>query len=73
MINGSPIGELQLSSVTCQWEPFTTTWSSGANTTAVLSIIDLNTDAFGNDFALDDLAFEASAPLFCWDAWDAEL
>jgi len=57
LVNNAPIGELQLSSNTCQWQPFTTSWFSGASTTATLSIIDLNTDSFGNDFALDDLSF----------------
>jgi hypothetical protein len=58
-INNVPIGELQLSSTTCQWQPFTASWFSGTSTTATLSIVDLNTDAFGNDFALDDLSFVA--------------
>src|SRR5262245_10269632 len=64
LINNSPVGELQLSSTTCQWQLFTANWPSGASTTAVLSIVDLNTDAFGNDFALDDLAFERTGPAF---------
>jgi hypothetical protein len=56
LINNAPLGVLQLASDTCQWQPLTVQWSSGASTTAVLSIIDLNTEEFGNDFALDDLS-----------------
>jgi hypothetical protein len=63
-IDTSPIGVLQLSSDTCQWQSSTAHWSSGASTTAVLSIMDLNTEEFGNDFALDDLSFEVSAVSF---------
>ena len=37
-------------------------WNSGSATTAVIRIIDLNTDAFGNDFALDDISFATLSP-----------
>ena len=33
------------------------TWNSGSVTTAVIRIINLNTSAGGNDFALDDISF----------------
>ncbi|MEO7768413.1 MAG: hypothetical protein ABIS01_13370, partial [Ferruginibacter sp.] len=33
------------------------TWNSGGLTTAVIRIINLNTDASGNDFGLDDISF----------------
>ena len=55
-INTSPIDVLQVSSEACQWQPLTAQWSSGASTTAVLRVVDLNTEEFGNDFALDDLS-----------------
>ncbi|MGD9929768.1 MAG: PKD-like domain-containing protein [Mangrovibacterium sp.] len=32
-------------------------WNSGTNTTAVIRIINLNTDAGGNDYGLDDISF----------------
>jgi hypothetical protein len=38
------------------WQPFAASWYSGASTTAVLSLVNLNTEWNGNDFALDDLA-----------------
>ena len=37
----------------------TVTWNSGANTTATLSLVDLNTSGGFSDFALDDLKFNA--------------
>jgi hypothetical protein len=48
----------QLSSTTGLWQNFTTpSWNSGSNTTATISIINKNTIASGNDFALDDITF----------------
>lgn len=41
----------------CVWEQFQTVWNSGASPTATLSIISMNQDFAGNDFALDDLFF----------------
>jgi PEP-CTERM motif len=38
------------------WEGLSTTWNSGAATTAVLSLINRNTDRGGNDFAIDDVS-----------------
>jgi hypothetical protein len=38
------------------------TWNSGAATTAVIRIINLNTEASGNDFGLDDISFSTLAP-----------
>lgn len=42
---------------TCNWLQFSSNWNSGNNTNAVISIVNLNTIAFGNDFALDDISF----------------
>ncbi len=57
-INGNTIGNL-FSAVlpTGNWQQFYTTWNSGNNTTATLSIVNKNTIVLGNDFALDDIAF----------------
>lgn len=48
-----------LSSTTGLWQNFTipTAWNSGNSTTATISIINKNTIASGNDFALDDIVF----------------
>jgi hypothetical protein len=62
-INGSQLGmALPLGPTAGQWIKFTVPWNSGNSTTATLSISDQNTQAFGNDFALDDLGF-ATSPL----------
>jgi PEP-CTERM motif len=37
------------------WQGLSETWNSGANTTVVLSLINRNTAAAGNDFAIDDI------------------
>ena len=57
-INGNVLGNLiTASTATCQWTQFYTTWNSGDHTTAVISIVNKNTQVFGNDFALDDISF----------------
>ena len=38
------------------WQRFAAPWFSGNTTTAVLSLVNLNTEWNGNDFALDDIA-----------------
>ena len=61
-INGKDAGSLITASLpTCTWTQFYTTWNSGNNTTAVISIVNKNTQVQGNDFALDDISF---APVF---------
>lgn len=61
-INGKNAGALITASLpTCTWTQFYTTWNSGNNTTAVISIVNKNTQVQGNDFALDDISF---APVF---------
>jgi len=61
-INGRDVGELITAPLpVCTWTQFYTTWNSGNNTTAVISIVNKNTQIQGNDFALDDISF---APVF---------
>ena len=61
-INGKTAGAMITASLpTCTWTQFYTTWNSGNNTTAVISIVNKNTAIQGNDFALDDISF---APVF---------
>jgi hypothetical protein len=43
------------------WQNYTTTWISGLATTALLEIIFVSTDEFGNDSALDDLVFRKAS------------
>ncbi|MDB5223990.1 MAG: hypothetical protein JWN83_2657 [Chitinophagaceae bacterium] len=61
-INGKDIGSLITASLpTCTWTQFYATWNSGINTSAIISIVNKNTQVQGNDFALDDISF---APVF---------
>ena len=39
------------------WQGLSRTWNSGASTSVVLSLINRNTGALGNDFAIDDIYF----------------
>ena len=64
LINGTPVGvDLILSSNAGTWTNFVATWNSGTNHTATLAIVDVNTVSYGNDFALDDLAFVSTQPV----------
>lgn len=45
------------------WEEFYVTWNSGANTTAVIRIVNQNTTLSGNDFGLDDISFIPILPI----------
>ncbi len=57
-INGSLLGSaFTPPAVSCQWTEFYEIWNSGVNTSANICIVNQNTDAGGNDFALDDISF----------------
>ncbi|MFN8276011.1 MAG: gliding motility-associated C-terminal domain-containing protein [Chitinophagales bacterium] len=57
-INGTLLGTPFNAPVsTCSWQQFYTTWSSGSNTSATITIVNQNTTLGGNDFALDDIEF----------------
>ncbi|MBV5283080.1 MAG: hypothetical protein JZU53_11680, partial [Paludibacter sp.] len=57
-INGSVIGNpFSSSGITCAWQKFYAIWYSGATTNGTISIVNKNTIANGNDFALDDIKF----------------
>lgn len=59
-INGNLLGSpFVLSGSTCVWEEFFETWESGGNTTAEICITNQNTTLGGNDFAIDDIFFNA--------------
>ena len=58
-LNGSQVGSnFSLAGTTVgDWQHFTGTWNSGANTSASLAaIVDQNLEPNGNDFALDDIS-----------------
>ncbi len=57
-INGVLVGSVFTASLTnCIWQQFYNVWNSGANTTANICVVNQNTVASGNDFALDDISF----------------
>ncbi len=58
-INGILLGTpLQLPTTTGQWVQFQTVWNSGSNTSITICIFDQQTALSGNDFAIDDIAFQ---------------
>jgi len=64
-INGVNLGStFTASSTTCTWTQFCQTWNSGASTSANICIVNQNTAATGNDFALDDIKMGVVAPLY---------
>ena len=62
-VNGVAAGPIYTADLaTCSWEQFLYNWNSGSSTTAVLSLVNMNTIAGGNDFALDDIIFQQVCP-----------
>jgi hypothetical protein len=56
-INGAQIGaNFSPGFSTGTWSKFSTTWNAGGSTSALIRIVNLNTDWSGNDFAIDDLS-----------------
>jgi VCBS repeat-containing protein len=55
-VNG--VASVQLNT-NATWQQATLIWNSGSNTTANLSLVDLNTQAGANDFAVDLISFAA--------------
>lgn len=56
-VNGENIGsQFNATTTTCEWVNAVAIWNSGNKTTATFDIINLNTVASGNDFALDDIS-----------------
>jgi hypothetical protein len=54
--NGKSIGTLTAFESAGIWKQFSATWNSGVDSSAFVSIVNLNTDFSGNDFALDDIS-----------------
>ena len=60
-INGASIGTLNATSDS-GWHQFYATWNSGNSTTADLALVNINTVAGGNDFALDNIVLDTINP-----------
>jgi len=43
-----------------QWQLFSFSWNSGANTSATLTLNDLVLQAYGNDFGVDDISVQSN-------------
>jgi len=56
-INGVNVSTFTTSATAAVWQPHSVVWNSGTATTANICMYDLNTVAFGNDFAVDDISF----------------
>jgi gliding motility-associated-like protein len=57
-INNNVLGDnITAGNIACQWSRFSTTWNSGNTTSAIIRIVNNNTIADGNDFAIDDISF----------------
>ena len=63
-INGNLVGSVfNAPSSTGVWMNFCTLWDAGSATSAVISIVNQNTAAGGNDFGLDDISFGTASTL----------
>lgn len=63
-INGVEIGgDFQLTAPVGTWELFYVPWLADATGFANLSLINKNTTAGGNDFAIDDISLDTSVPV----------
>jgi hypothetical protein len=60
-INGTPIGTDDYPLFGQDWEQFSHIWVADG-TSATINLVDLNLEAGGNDFCIDDLAFSAVVP-----------
>lgn len=57
-INGISLGNIfNANAQSCIWDRFSSSWNSGNNTSATISIMNMSTQFSGNDFALDDIFF----------------
>jgi gliding motility-associated-like protein len=62
-VNGMLLGApFTILSTVGLWQNFYTIWYSGPSSVATISIINQNTIANGNDFALDDISFASVCP-----------
>lgn len=56
-INGTLVNTTTLSPTVCNWQQISMAWNSGPAEIAAISLRDLNIQANGNDFAIDNLSF----------------
>lgn len=56
--NTSLTPSVTLPTSVCSWQQYSVLWYSGNSSTAAICIIDQDMQAFGNDFAIDDISFQ---------------
>jgi hypothetical protein len=56
VINGNNMNSVQASYNSFEWKQMSTTWNSGATNKVTIAIVNQNTIAPGNDFAIDDIS-----------------
>jgi len=69
-INDISIGTSFVPGATAQWIQFSKSWRSSGNSTAVIKIVDLNTEFIGNDFAIDDIALVPASGMFYFNNFE---
>jgi PKD repeat protein len=72
LVNGVSIGADTCVHPNFIWKQVLKTWNSQSNTSATISIVDLELNGYGNDFAIDDIGFQScglppAARLTCSD------
>jgi len=60
-INGQSLGVQNALNINCAWNEVNYVWNSGNNLFADICLIDQETSAAGNDFALDDISFRTNS------------
>lgn len=56
LFNGQSLFKTAAPNVGAVWQRHSATWNSGANETVDMRIVERNADAFGNDFAIDEIS-----------------
>ena len=68
-INGVQLGNIfHCPASLYTWEQFYEVWNSGDNSSATISILNLNTSPSGNDFGIDDIRFSALTSCIGYDS-----
>lgn len=59
---GTPVSEAGNGYSSYGWQQFSFSWNSGSNTSASLILHDFNLDPNGNDFGIDNISVDTTAP-----------
>ena len=57
-VSGEKLGSVfKISQTKCEWKEYYQIWNSGSHTNATITILNQNTKASGNDFAIDNITY----------------